>query len=57
MLHIFAGLVFRKGSYVWASATSIHYDPKYYPNPREFDPSRFVVRAPYYYFPRMQLFF
>jgi len=35
------GLVFRKGSYVWASTTSLHYDPKYYPNPREFDPSRF----------------
>jgi cytochrome P450 len=43
VLHIHAGYVFRKGSYVWASTVSVQFNPDYYPNPREFDPSRFEV--------------
>jgi len=53
MFHFLTGLFFSKGSSVWASLSAIHYDPKYYPNPREFDPSRFGVCATCFYNPRI----
>lgn len=34
-----------KGMPIFVSILGIHHDPKYYPNPLEFDPDRFTVEA------------
>ncbi|GBP95421.1 Cytochrome P450 6B2 [Eumeta japonica] len=34
-------IILRKGDLVMISAYGLHYDPKYYPNPEEFNPERF----------------
>lgn len=34
-------LVINKGTTVFISTLSLHYDPQYFPNPKKFDPERF----------------
>lgn len=46
----------RKGMKVWIPTLAIHYDEKFWPNPKKFDPERFTPvevakRHPFSFFP------
>lgn len=50
------GMTVEKGVMVFVPIGAIHHDPKFYPNPGNFDPDRFnqgwkTVRHPYSYLP------
>ena len=38
----FDGYLFPRGAVIWINQYQIHLDPKYWPNPKEFDPTRFL---------------
>jgi len=38
-----SNVVIEKGTPIFISMLGMHYDPKYFPNPNEFDPERFNI--------------